>query len=577
MNRASLFLLFVLINSASLFAQSIGEQARSILQAKCHECHGIGNDAGLDVLDPKTLFAERGGKQRPFISKSNLEQSEVWRQIEAGLMPPEYSDHTLTSDEKAIVRSWIESGADFPEGNKVFDRPFATRLDILNIIENDLRTLRGGVEAKTTRYFTIANLHNNGVVSDEILQYARAGLSKGINCLSLTSNIVVPRIVDVGGSQIVMAIDLRDYGWTIAKWNMLLEEYPYSLVPETPEEFEHYEAISKYWDGIEQDPCLRVDWFLAHALRAPMYEKLLDLPDNLDDLAMQHGVDMHADFQTQNLIRGGVFASGVSTQNRLMDRHESRNGCFWISYDFGPGMAKGNISVFPLGPNYVGHPFPDSAFEEAGSELVFSMPNGLHAYLIVDDQGKRIERAPVSIVSDSKVSVDGVPEVVNGLSCIGCHDTGIRDFENKLRNSYFAENARERSHLQRLFGEDEDLHRTMSQDREVYLRAVVKCLDPFFPDQNLDVQSVTDLKEPCTKIARLYFKDVDVITAASELGLENPEDLKRMGVRSLIKKGLAPFTNDGIIKRQSWHGRLRSFSVFQETAKELLLGQPVIR
>ncbi len=596
MCRALLIFSFTFLALPVLHAQDMenAKQAIEILKKNCHECHGIRDYAGgLDVLDPVSLFADRGENIRPYLAKSDPAQSLIWRQIEAGLMPPddnEFDIPAISPADKQTIKTWIEAGAPFPEGNRVFKRPFVGRIDILNIIEKDLRSLRGGVVAKMTRYFTVANLHNNGTVPDETLDYARASISKAMNSLSHESRIVVPRIVDHDANRVVLAVNLSDYGWTVDKWYKVLAQYPYTLVPEDTKEYEVYGAISRYWDEGEQEPCMRADWFVAHATRAPLYDELLHLPKTLDELARQHHVDMRGDFETQKLYRAGVFASGVSTQNRLLDRHSSANGCFWVSYDFAPAMAKGNISVFPLGPMSTydvdkkndndddknPHPFIGSAFKEAGSEMVFSLPNGLHAYMIVDHNGNSISRAPVSIVSDH-VTVDGVPEVVNGLSCMACHTKGIRDFTDKLRGSYYVDNAKERTHLENLFHQKGEMEAIMAKDRDVYLQSLLIAMKPFFPEKQLTLDTVGQLQEPCSMIARMYFKDIDIITAAAELGLESPDDLQGLGVRSLLKKGLAPFTSNGVIKRQSWHGQLIDHSVFQETAKELIIGQPVIQ
>ncbi|MCA9079152.1 MAG: hypothetical protein KDA58_01285 [Planctomycetaceae bacterium] len=582
MNRMPLLIVFGLVGLAGpLHADdvSLAQQATEILKRSCYECHGVRDyGAGLDVLNPNTLFEDRGANTRPYLSKGNAAGSAIWRQIDSGLMPPEDNEFNipaLTASEKATIKQWIDAGAAFPEGNQVFEREFVTRQRLVEIIENDLRSLRSRQqEVLTTRYFTIANLHNNGTVPDEMLMYARAALSKAMNAMSQAATIIPPRIVDADENSVVLAVNLEDYGWSLDDWYLVIKDYPYTLEPRKSAERAAYMAIAGYWGGIQQEPCIRVDWFVAHATRAPLYDILIKHPHTLQELAMQNGVDIEGDFAKQRLLRTGVFASGVSSQNRLMDRHASKYGAFWLSYDFAQ-TAKSNIAVFPLGPNRPNHPYQEAAFEEAGSEVVYSRPNGLHGYLIVDNKGQRISRAPVSIVADH-VTVDGVPEVVNGLSCMACHTEGIRSFQNRLPGAYFVDNPDGEEHLLNLLKTEEEVEARMTEDRDQYLRALVKTVQPFFPGKSLDVDSVRQLTEPCSLIARNYFKDLNPITAAAELGENSPDKLEALG-RTLRQRGLSPFTQEGgIIKRQVWHGKLLYYSVFQETAEELLIGKPVL-
>ena len=47
--------------------------------------------------------------------------------------------------------------------------------------------------------------------------------------------------------------------------------------------------------------------------------------------------------------------------------------------------------------NIFAHPLD---FSQDGGEIIFNLPNGLQAYLIVDREGVRIDAAPISIVSE---------------------------------------------------------------------------------------------------------------------------------------------------------------------------------
>src|SRR5262249_38146102 len=76
-----------------------------------------------------------------------------------------------------------------------------------------------------------------------------------------------------------------------------------------------------------------------------------------------------------------------------------------------------NIFDHPLGP------IPgQNSFEQAGGEIIFHLPNGLQGFMLVDGNGRRIDRAAVEIVSDPK-RPDRVVEA--GVSCMSCHAQGI--------------------------------------------------------------------------------------------------------------------------------------------------------
>ena len=86
-----------------------------------------------------------------------------------------------------------------------------------------------------------------------------------------------------------------------------------------------------------------------------------------------------------------------------------------------------NIFAFPLGPAGLAE-FP---FQHAGGEAIFALPNGLHAYYIVNANNNRLDKAPIAIVSDPK-RPDRAVEA--GVSCMSCHVTGIIPKADQIRD-----------------------------------------------------------------------------------------------------------------------------------------------
>src|SRR5262249_24799830 len=117
--------------------------------------------------------------------------------------------------------------------------------------------------------------------------------------------------------------------------------------------------------------------------------------------------------------------SGVSRNNRVLQRHDAAFGAYWRSYDFSDNTERQNIFAYPLGPA-AGR----ASFRPAGGEGLFDLPNGLHGDMLLDAAGRRVEKAPVEIVSDP-----GRPDrqVEAGLSCMSCHARGLQPKDDQVR------------------------------------------------------------------------------------------------------------------------------------------------
>ncbi|MES2570821.1 MAG: hypothetical protein V4710_12315, partial [Verrucomicrobiota bacterium] len=149
------------------------------------------------------------------------------------------------------------------------------------------------------------------------------------------------------------------------------------------------------------------------------------------DLERDFGIDLIATLQVGEAARSGLVKSGISQANRLIERHEmrSRGGYYWASYDFKSSGGRGNLLEFLLGPENARLAGGQHAFKHARGEFVFSLPNGFHGYFLADVLGNRLDgAAPTDIVGDRNGITDRV-EISNGLSCIVCHDRGIKDAE----------------------------------------------------------------------------------------------------------------------------------------------------
>ena len=107
------------------------------------------------------------------------------------------------------------------------------------------------------------------------------------------------------------------------------------------------------------------------------------IPERLEVLEHLMGVDLYRDFDQDKIWRAAFSGekSGVSDHNRMVERHDSKYGYYWPSYDSAGDSDRQNFFKFPLGPEFPGRSNP-GAFKHDGGEMIFSLPNRLQAYML---------------------------------------------------------------------------------------------------------------------------------------------------------------------------------------------------
>jgi serine/threonine-protein kinase len=558
-------------------AAKLAAQVKTIFETNCYRCHGqnSSNEGGFNyVLD----FARLRTPPRAKVVPGNAAKSRLFKRMGINEdMPPEDEKQRPSKADIALVKKWIEAGAPAPTVLVVKDRPFRGIKDELTAMRDHLRKARRE-ERAYLRFFTLTHLYNlpANKVLDRDLRVYRAALSKLINSLSLKRDIVVPQAADAAGT--VFAVDIRKLDWDRKNlWQEVLKLYPYGLTHERyPDDEETNELAREVYELAGTDlPAVRADWFIATASRPPLYHTLLQIPGDAYELEQQLKVDVEENFQRGKLSRAGFNGSGVSGSNRLVERHDALYGAYWKSYDFKSSAGRGNLFVFPLGPDFHGNPFARQAFKHDGGELIYNLPNGLQGYMLVDGKGKRIDAGPVEVVSDAK-KISGTPLVVTGLSCMSCHQHGMIPLKDVVRDGSILGGAA-RDKVRELYPKHEEMERLLKKDEKRFLDALEEAEAPFLKVGEDAKKDIRDFPEPISAIARWYInQELGLEEAARELRLADAKVLQGaiQANPRLQELGLFPLARGATIKREVWETLEFLNSPFQEAARELKQGTP---
>jgi len=552
-------------DDAALSPAELASAAREVMKTYCYRCHkGEGSKGGdFDVLSSSSLLVKLKDSDDTPVVKGKSADSLIYRRLtdKEEPMPPKNIKERPAAAEIEIIKKWIDAGA--PEPAAAARKP-VTLLQTLTTIHDDLKKA-DKEDRPYLRYFTLTHLHNLPSVAESDLRTYRAALSKAINSLSWKKKIVLPRAVDK--EQTVFAIDMRDLDWDLGdRWTHIMAAYPYGL------RFNHHQDLRQVDEDIVEltgcdMPMVRADWFVATATRPPLYHQLLNIPHDATTLERQLGVDIEANFRRDRLARGGVFPSGVSKQNRILERHEATTGAYWKSYDFLPDHDKADMKKVPLGPQFRNNPYPDQAFQHDGGEIIFNLPNGLQAYMLVDGKDQRIDAGPTKVVGDA-LQTSGTTEIVNGVSCMACHKHGMIDFKDQVLEGTAVFGPARRK-VERLYSTHDKMAAWLKDDRQRFMAALEQAAGPFLRSESDKGRKLEDYAEPISQSAVLYTNSgVDVATVAVELGLEKAEQfLIEIGKKRLEELGLGPLARGGKIDRRQWETG-QGLTLFQQVARE---------
>ena len=548
---AFICILILTVSSQTVSAQlQIAQDAYAIFEQSCLICHGPDGAYKETLLIEHSALVKADGSVVP----GNPEASRLYKRLlgEGGQLMP-LGGPPLPDSQIETVKNWILAGAPDWAAPTITDRRFITPSEVLNTIETHLTSL-SAFDRAFARYFTMTHLYNAGE-SPQILAEYRKALSKLVNSLSWGTTVINPEPIDSQGT--IFYIDLRHYEWDRNDaWTEIETVYPYHISFDAPTQTALKEQLEQLRRQIQSDiPSVHADWFIATASLPPLYHDLLSLPSTDRELETRLEVDVGHNLQNApgvRVWRAGTNNSRVSTNNRVLERHLSRYGAYWKSYDFAGSVGTQNIFTHPL------------SFTHDGGEVIFNLPNGLQGYYIANASGFRLDAAPISIVSNPAASD---PTVRTGLSCFGCHIEGINTFKDQVRPVIDStpNPTYDKAQALRLYVEQSRMDALVSEDMEKYKEALEATGGAF-----------SDI-EPISRFHEAFQGDVDAAYAAAVVGLETEVFLEKIRENvGLQNAGLLVLDSaSGSVKRDVWTSSFRDI-LFALNFPELVDKPPVV-
>jgi hypothetical protein len=519
---------------------------QQVLERYCAGCHALGQPTPsrlTDVLSSDFLVANG------FVIPDDPESSPIYQRMSARIMPPA-GEPQPSDDEIEQVRSWIACGA-YQLPVDPGPPPFTSIDTRLRAMAEDLERAPEQVR-RDVRYIDLTPYANRGYPEKALQEYLDA-LDFVVN--SLSREPLIAPLAPVGGQpyegglgtgQLIVRLELGDYGWSAETWESIVASYPYAVRydPDSPLFPNDEELAQRLRDQTGTSvPYVQAEWFVAQVLSAPLYHDILQLPASLSALERELGVDLAADVASATAARGAVRESVTALHQRVIDHHviDEERG-LWITHDFASDTGTADVFAHPLD------------FEAVTQQVRLDLSNGLAAYMIVDASGQRLDVAPEDALIDPS-SRDG--RVHAGLSCLSCHARGgVIGFTDQLRATLSSSGD---PLLRDLYRPQRELDALLLADYERHLEA-------------LSDAGITQLRELTTHtIDQRYRDELALDDAAAALGVPTAELELAADHDSVSQELLAPLLDEGgTMERADFE------AILGELVVALQLGEPLV-
>ncbi len=511
------------------------DQALAILEKNCASCHNLENAQGGfgSVLDIESMI-----KSGRYIIPGEPEKSELYTRLApVGNMPPSRFLPELSIN---TLHNWIQE-------LKSEDLVPLTNFEEIAFIRKDLEQIQAA-SRQFIRYFSLKIPHN-AKETTEALETYRLAFMKTINSLSFSNVIVKPQAIDP--NNLIYRVNLSRLALDTSSFDQIINDfYPFAVNYDNLGGNNNDEILSANDNFIRdqiqtQNYLMRMDWFNSTATLPELYKRFLNLPPTLEELESRLGVNRLNNIAGDQVMRSGFRNSGVSSQNRIIERHTSSmsNLPYWISYDFADNNAsQQNIFNFPLGP--IGSGFDDKAFDHDGGEVIFQLPNGLFAYYLNVASGQSIDKGPLNIVSQPNGPVQLFGTIVNGMSCMSCHGQGILFKKDEIREfAALSQNLNdgEKSKIFDIFPTQDTFKAAIDKDNELYFNSL-KAI-------GIDSQQA----EPIYISFQSYNKRMFRLDVQQELGISE-QTLNALLIEEPFRsQWVSIYTNSGSITREEFN------------------------
>jgi hypothetical protein len=166
-------------------------------------------------------------------------------------------------------------------------------------------------------------------------------------------------------------------------------------------------------------PMFRGDWLVANALIAPAYNNFLGFKNLADVQRVGRFRARDKDLAVRAVV---TFSDEVAEQQRGVEYRPTASGEWWETFDFFTSVRANDVLANPL------------FTERDASEIIFSLPNTLQAYALVNDSKKNevIDVADGNVAQDTRTPWRN-KLVWDAVSCITCHDKGIKAITDEVR------------------------------------------------------------------------------------------------------------------------------------------------
>jgi serine/threonine-protein kinase len=586
-------------------ARQLANAAKEVLRQHCYQCHGESNPkGGVRILDYDSLVSKKKK-----VIPGKLFESDIFSLMTANdqsVMPPAEKPR-VESDKLVAVMKWIAAGAPkWDEDTSLAggEDPFFANKNVvgvdyvLNKILNDARDIPPQ-ERRFMRYISFNHLLVRGTTDGELATNSKA-LATALNHLSFQQELVRPRPIDgpraqrfgvqnQGGTRTeprpgepkeatIYCIDLRKFGWDIQcfdaygtggrklngsqyqermnLYDLCLLEYPYSTIYHQAQAYRDvYDTYIRYTGMVRPIPFVRGDWFCSVCLSSPLYEDMLQFPRFLYELENRLGVRAEENLMNDVARRAGMTVSGVSRNNRIVERHPATFGYYWKSLDFQTSKGGENMFRDPLYPEFV------------GGEMIFSLPNHMQGYLVTDHLGNRILEAPTSIVTD-KFASDKV--VRNGLACIRCHDQGVKPFQDTVRAAF---DKKQQALLpfvgNQVYNKVLSIYPEQEEMQKLYIDPDTQRFRKAYEGLNGEAPPTLN---PLTPVSQKFLDEpLNIANASAELGIRKAGALQNvLMTEEFAALGVLPLATGGDLRRDAWE------DYFDQVTTGLGLGVPVV-